>query len=292
VALSFVTILVWSTNFLWWALIVCLIIPLFWMVPIGMVQAMTNIAIGLNVITEFIVGYMTPGRPLAMMMFKTYGYMTMYQGLSFVQDLKLGHYMKIPPRTMFASQTVATLWSSIVQVAVMKWALSNIADVCAPDQPNNYTCPNGQVFFTASIIWGAIGPARMFSPGAVYSSLMWYFLIGATLPVLTWLAARRYPKSAARYLMVPVMFGGVGYIPPSGAYNYLCWGLVGFIFQYYIRRHYFGWFKQYNYVTAAALDTGLILSTIIIFFTLQLTLQTAPQWYGKLSFAVNFMFAR
>lgn len=62
------------------------------MVPIGMVQAMTNIAIGLNVITEFIVGYMTPGRPLAMMMFKTYGYMTMYQGLSFVQDLKLGHY--------------------------------------------------------------------------------------------------------------------------------------------------------------------------------------------------------
>jgi hypothetical protein len=64
------------------------------MVPIGMVQAMTNIAIGLNVITEFLVGYMTPGRPLAMMMFKTYGYMTMYQGLSFVQDLKLGHYSK------------------------------------------------------------------------------------------------------------------------------------------------------------------------------------------------------
>jgi hypothetical protein len=27
-----------------------------------------------------------------MMMFKTYDYMTMYQGLSFVQDLKLGHY--------------------------------------------------------------------------------------------------------------------------------------------------------------------------------------------------------
>ena len=75
-------------------MVVCLIIPLFWMVPIGMVQAMTNITIGLNVITEFIVGYMTPGRPLAMMMFKTYGYMTMYQGLSFVQDLKMGHYSR------------------------------------------------------------------------------------------------------------------------------------------------------------------------------------------------------
>jgi OPT family oligopeptide transporter len=183
---------------------------------------------------------------------------------------------------MFASQTVATLWSSIVQVAVMKWALSTIQDICMPNQPNNYTCPNGQVFFTASIIWGAIGPARMFSPGSVYSSLMWFFLIGAILPVFTWLAARRWPKSPARYFMIPVMFGGIGYIPPAGVYNYLCWGIVGFTFQYYIRRKYFGWFKQYNYVTAAALDTGLILSTIIIFFTLQLTLQSPPQWYGNI----------
>lgn len=73
---------------------------------------------------------------------------------------------------MFASQSVATLWSSIVQVAVMRWALATIQDVCTATQPNDYTCPNGEVFFTASIIWDAIGPARMFSPGSTYSSLM------------------------------------------------------------------------------------------------------------------------
>lgn len=66
--------------------------------------------------------------------------------------------------------------------------------------------------------------------------------------------------------MILVMFGGLGSTPPATPYNYLCWGMVGFVFQYYIRRKYFGWFKQYNYVPAAALDTGLILSTIIIFF--------------------------
>ena len=43
---------------------------------------------------------MQPGLPTAMMLFKTYGYITMYQALAFVQDLKLGHYMKVPPRTM------------------------------------------------------------------------------------------------------------------------------------------------------------------------------------------------
>ena len=51
-------------------------------------------------LSEFIIGYMQPGLPTAMMLFKTYGYITMYQALAFVRDLKLGHYMKVPPRTM------------------------------------------------------------------------------------------------------------------------------------------------------------------------------------------------
>lgn len=40
-----------------------------------------------SVITELIVGYALPGRPVAMMVFKTFGYITMTQALSFVGDL-------------------------------------------------------------------------------------------------------------------------------------------------------------------------------------------------------------
>ena len=65
-------------------------------VPIGIIQAITNQQVGLNVITELIIGYALPGRPVAMMMFKTWGYITMYQALQFTSDFKLGHYMKIP----------------------------------------------------------------------------------------------------------------------------------------------------------------------------------------------------
>lgn len=67
-----------------------MIIPLLWTIPVGVVQAITNAQIGLNVLTEFIIGYMLPGRPLAMMMFKNYGYICMSQALFFCQDLKLG----------------------------------------------------------------------------------------------------------------------------------------------------------------------------------------------------------
>jgi hypothetical protein len=49
-------------------------------------------------------GYLYPGRPVANMCFKVYGYVAPRQALAFLQDFKLGHYMKIPPRTMFMAQ--------------------------------------------------------------------------------------------------------------------------------------------------------------------------------------------
>lgn len=59
---------------------------------------------GLNIITEYIIGYLYPERPVANMCFKVYGYISMVQALSFLGDFKLGHYMKIPPRSMFMAQ--------------------------------------------------------------------------------------------------------------------------------------------------------------------------------------------
>ena len=58
----------------------------------------------MNIITEYVIGYMYPERPVANMCFKVYGYISMTQGLTFLADFKLGHYMKIPPRSMFMAQ--------------------------------------------------------------------------------------------------------------------------------------------------------------------------------------------
>jgi hypothetical protein len=55
------------------------------------------------------------------MLFKTYGYITMVQAHSFVQDLKLGLYLKIPQRVTFFGQIIATLWPCLMQLAVLEW---------------------------------------------------------------------------------------------------------------------------------------------------------------------------
>ena len=62
-----------------------------------------------SVITELIIGYALPGRPVAMMMFKTWGYITMAQALTFTSDFKLGHYMKVPYVSALSSSSCTTI---------------------------------------------------------------------------------------------------------------------------------------------------------------------------------------
>jgi OPT family oligopeptide transporter len=216
------------------------------------------------------------------MLFKCYGYITMTQGLSFVSDLKLGQYMKIPPRSMFWSQTIATVLACIVQVLVLNWGLDNIPHVCDSSiDTNKFTCPGGSVFFSASIIWGLVGPGRMFSPGQVYSSLLWFFLAGALLPVATYLFVRVRPNSVAKFISFPIIFAGPGNIPPATPLNYMTWGIIGFIFNKYIRNRYRGWWSEYNYILSASLDVGLAISTLIIFFAFGMRGYSGPSWWGN-----------
>jgi hypothetical protein len=110
---------------------------------------------------------------------------------------------------------------------------------------------------------------------------MWFWLVGFFTPIIIWAGAKYYPRSRLYYLNAPLIFGGAGLLPPATPLNYLSWGIVGFIFNKYIRTKFFGWWNAYNYITSAALDSGLAVSTILIFFTLVLTQQTAPVWWGN-----------
>ncbi|ORY69704.1 OPT family small oligopeptide transporter [Pseudomassariella vexata] len=280
-ALGLVAVLSFPTNLTWWAFLLAVGISFVFSLPIGIIQAVTNNQIGLNVLTEFVFGYIQPGRPLALMIFKTFGYITMSQALSFVSDLKFGHYMKIPPRTMFLSQVVATTFSCFIQIGVLNFALKNIEGVCEPTQVNHFTCPGGRVFFSASVIWGLIGPARMFSPGQIYSGLFIFFGVGAIVPIIFYYAARKWPKSPVKYLMAPLIFGGSGSIPPATPLNYLSWGIVGFVFQFLIKKRHFGWWSRLNFLTSSALDLGLALSTLVIFFAFTLNEIDPPAWWGN-----------
>jgi len=149
-----------------WAAVIVILISFIFYIPFSMLQAISNQQVATPVMYELIAGYMLPGRPIANTIFKTFGFMTGYQAISFAADLKLGLYMKVPPRTMFTIQIVSTIITCIWATCIQDWMLNNVEDICTPRQKQGFICPKSTVFASTSIAFGAVGPRRLFSPGA------------------------------------------------------------------------------------------------------------------------------
>jgi len=143
----------YKTTLSWWAVILAAVIPALYMIPCGIIQGITNVdANQLKILSEFINGYMFNGCPLANIIFKILSTDVVGQGLYFAQDMKLGHYLKIPPRTLLFAQGSATILSALTQVGITLWMLGNVSDICPADQANGFTCPNGRIVFSSSVI--------------------------------------------------------------------------------------------------------------------------------------------
>ncbi|OGM46195.1 putative oligopeptide transporter [Aspergillus bombycis] len=279
--LGVLTVRYWDTELpVWGFLVVCFGMGVVLILPEGILQGTTNQRVFLNIITELIAGYAYPGSAIANTMVKCYGYNSIKHAMDFAQDLKMGQYMKIPPRPLFAGQIYASIIATMTQTGVLRWMLGHISGLCDPKNPNRFTCNGSKVMYNASIIWGTIGPQRMFQKGQVYNGLMYFFLIGPVVTVIVYLLYRRYPNSWLKYVNVPIFFNAAGNIPPATTTQYSLWFIVGFIFNFWIRRRAFQWWKRYNYLLQAAMDTGTALATILIFFALSYT-GTKLSWWGN-----------
>jgi OPT family oligopeptide transporter len=162
-----VAIKIFHTELPIWGMIVALLLSSLFAMPLAMILAITAQPIQLNVISEIIAGYAFEGKPLANMTFKVIGITVNSQASLFAGDMKLGHYMKVPPRVMFAAQTVAVVISCFVAQWVQQTIFTHIIDICTPHQKDGFICQGLEITATASLIWGGIGPRRLFSPGAM-----------------------------------------------------------------------------------------------------------------------------
>ncbi|XP_042448100.1 oligopeptide transporter 5-like [Zingiber officinale] len=268
----------------YWGLFLAMAMAFVFTLPVGIITATTNTTPGLNIITEMVIGYIMPGKPLANVVFKTYGYMSMTQAITFLSDFKLGYYMKIPPRSMFVAQLAGAVIANASYFWTAWWLLTDVPHICdtnmLPDD-TPWTCPNDSVFFSASVIWGVVGPRRMFGPGSTYAGLNYFFLLGFLAPAVVYLFYRLFPeKKWIRLINFPVIFGSSGGMPPNKSINYNCWFIVGFIFNYWVFKHHKQWWGRYAYVLSAALDAGTSFMGVIAFFALGNYSIYSVNWWG------------
>ncbi|KAL0933200.1 OPT oligopeptide transporter [Colletotrichum truncatum] len=263
---SMLAVGIYPIHLPWYGLLLALGVCAIFFIPNGIIMAVTNQHSSIYLICQLICGAVFPGRPIANMVFVTYGYISSAQGIKFASDLKLGHYMKIPPRIMFSVQMVATVVSSLTQIGVLNWMFANVSGICTSEAVNGFTCPIARVHFNGSILWGVVGPGEFFGPNATYRGLVWCFLIGAIMPIPLWLYSRKKKHSIVRKINLPVVFGSMAWIPPATGLNFSVWAVVCYVFNYLIKRRKGAWWAKYTMTMSAALDSGLAFGIVVVFF--------------------------
>ncbi|OAA56306.1 Tetrapeptide transporter, OPT1/isp4 [Niveomyces insectorum RCEF 264] len=318
VAFGLVGIANWETytspGVVFYGILLCIV----FVVPCGIVYAMTGVPVTLNVLAEFIGGAWSNGNALSMNYFKSYGYVTCAHAINFASDLKLAHYLKVPPRHTFTAQLVATVVSTFVCTGVLNFQMNQIPRVCTEDAPNHYTCPGINTFFTAAVLWGTIGPKKVFGAGGQYTAMLVGFPLGILVPIVFWWVQRtirkrdearladqasaaaaagadgadggaanataRVPESTAlRWARQahPIAFlaGTLGLAPYNLSY---VWPAVpiAFVSWIWIKNRYLAFWSRYNYVLSASFSSGLAIAAIIIFFALQYN-DIELDWWGN-----------
>ncbi|KAG0029822.1 hypothetical protein BGZ82_007715 [Podila clonocystis] len=289
VGLSIFAIEYYNLQLPWWGLLLALFMGIVLTLPIGIMNAITGYGPGLSVISELICGYMLPGRPIANLVFKCYGEMAMYQCNLLLQDLKLGHYMKIPPRNLVAAQ----LWGSLVG-AMFNWTTQlviidsqrEILNGTKTDKNGFWTGARVQTFWGSGLIYGALGPARMFAADGKYGWVYFGFLVGLAIPGIQWGLSKKFPKVQWHLFNVTLFANGMAKFPNGFTLGILGSLIVAVIFQGYLARYKKDWWGRYTFVLAAAMDTGAAFTGLFLFLFLtggvsEKMVVGFPSWWGN-----------
>ncbi|KJX98550.1 opt oligopeptide transporter like protein [Zymoseptoria brevis] len=236
----------WPTGASVGALFYGLLIPVIFILPIGIIQAVTGMPIAINTLAAILGGLINAGNANGLIFFKCWAYLSSWQALGFLGDLKLAHYVKVPPRTAFWCQIVATIIFAVVSSLQMNFIMA-IKDR--------------------------------------YNMMLLGFPLGFLLVFLYWLLQKKYPRSSFVRQIHPVMLcmGPVSFGAPYNLAFHLPNLYVNLFSFVYIRKRYLAFWSKWNYVISAAFSCGIAISALIIFFALQIPKDgnLVVNWWGN-----------
>lgn len=272
-----------------WTIFMGVGLSLLFMIPTGYLYATTNVTFFISVLFELIIGYALPGNGNALMVSKVYGANFMSQTDNYVTNQVQGHYCGIAPRSLFRGQMIATLANTFVQAGLMYWqAYGGMPDICNPKNKDRLTCLTQQTYFSAAVQWGTIGPKRVFK--GLYPTMKYCFLIGAIYPIPFWLlrlAIKRnknhrcgWFKKLLRFNEMVCLVGAIAWAPSNLMYT-IPPVIIGFCFNYIIKRRYPRWWAKYNYILYAAINVAIGYAALIEFFATEYTHPVELDWWGN-----------
>jgi hypothetical protein len=104
----------------WWSFFIALAMSAACLPFFGALTAMFGFALNVQPLIQMIGAYLLPGMPVANMYFGMFGFNSLHQAKNMLKDLKLGQYVHLAPRCVFAVQIFGTMLGCLVSYVMME----------------------------------------------------------------------------------------------------------------------------------------------------------------------------
>ncbi|KAF2188610.1 OPT superfamily oligopeptide transporter [Zopfia rhizophila CBS 207.26] len=209
-----------------------------------------------------------------------------YRAQYMLQDQKIGHYMHVPPRSIFFSQIFGELLGVPINYGIIQWVLQTKGEYLLGNKKDSLNQWTGQLlanYNTMGVQYVLIGPKRLFAQH-MYKPLPWAFLYGAGAPLVLYILHRLWPKSKLKFHLwnVTIFGSGVAQFYGNLSTGYLSRLIVGYISMRWFFWHRFETWKRYNFLIAAALDAGFNIAMLFMFIIFSSgKVISMPHWWGN-----------
>jgi len=262
----------------WYLVLLSLSINMVLVLPVGLVSSITGQFLH-NAPVYYVGVIVSQALSLGHESKQTYtyivvGYILFVQTLALVQDMKLGHYLKMAPRSLFTAQCLAGFVCSTFSIGIQYMNFNNYG-------LNNEYDSSFSIFDYTLIGGSAFNDEDGFFYGSNTANrgLLWAFLVGAILPIPGWLLSRWWLSSWLKYLHWPLILVTVSWMPALlSAGALFTWLLIGLVVYFTIGKR--SWSQRHIYLSSGALDLGLNLALIIINTAFINQDRNFPSWRG------------
>ncbi|KZV61284.1 OPT superfamily oligopeptide transporter [Peniophora sp. CONT] len=257
-----------DTTLPWWSYIVALAAGAFITPFSTLLYARMGNGVATAQLFKMIAGAVNPGKPVANLYFSMWSHDVVSQSISMAQDLKMGQYLKIPPRVLFCAQLWGTIIGAIVNYVVMNSVVSAQREVLLdPIGTNVWSGQTVQSLNSNAVTWALA--KKLYGPSGPYFIIPMGLFIGAAVTFFQWVLHKRFPVIFGiriENVMLPLIYTYTSWLY-SGVHSViLSQILIGVTSQVWLRRYHPGWYRKYNYILGGALDGGAQVMIFLLSF--------------------------
>ncbi|ABN65158.2 predicted protein [Scheffersomyces stipitis CBS 6054] len=280
----------------WWAAIVALVMGSIIVTPLAWLYALSNFQLAIGTFNELVYGYMVQNleskHPAGALVFGSIAGNAWYRAQYHLECMRLGFYNHLPPRAVFFSQLYGEMIGVPINYLAVRWVLSTKREFLNGSKIDPLHQWTGQTItsnHTNAIQYVVLGPSRLFEN---YPLLPYGFVLGLVAPFIFFKLHQRYPNSNWNLWNTTVFFSSMSRFYGNISTGYFSRFIGGTISMYWGVRYKHALWKKYNYLLAAAFDTGYNLAILLIFLIFSVgTSYNMPNWWGNNATSIERCFA-